>query len=110
MHRDRNKNIKQGIREPLDKEIHDIVYSNKSGIPFDLKEWKIREEFRGGKSWHLPSKELIEVLLEYSPILSVGCGLAYTESKAIEAGADIICTDAYSDTNNYCKGKYYLYD
>ena len=68
-----------------------------------------REKFRVGTSWHVPTQELITKLLEYGPIVSVGCGFGYTESIAIVQGADIIATDIQPNKKNgWCRdGKFH---
>ena len=64
---------------------------------YDLDTWsKIyskRDQFRKGISWHIPSQNLIDCLVEHSPIVSVGSGLGFTEKKAIISGANIVMTD-----------------
>jgi len=74
-----------------------------------VKDWEKRDNFRSGTSWHLPSSDIIDALIKYGPILSVGSGFGYTESLAKEKGADIIATDISPDKNNgWCrKGKYH---
>ena len=74
-----------------------------------VENWEKREDFRSGTSWHIPTKELVASLVEYSPMVSVGSGFAYTESLAIKEGADIISTDLSPDSNNHwCRdGKFY---
>ena len=64
----------------------------------------IREEFRTKISWHIPSQSLIDLMAEYSPLLSVASGHAYTESIAFKQGVDIISTDISPKNNGWCKG------
>jgi hypothetical protein len=72
-----------------------------------IKEWTERENFVHTKSWHIPSDSLIEALKKYTPLVSVGAGLGYTESLAIKEGVDIIATDLYPDP---CVNKYFKND
>ncbi len=68
------------------------------------RDFEKREEFRTGVSWHIPTESLIESLKQYSPIVSVGCGLGYSETLALERGADIILTDLSPGSDNrWCK-------
>jgi hypothetical protein len=71
--------------------------------------WNKREDFRSGTSWHIPTKELVDSLVEYSPIVSVGSGFAYTESLAVKEGADIVATDlSPNKKNTWCRdGEFY---
>jgi hypothetical protein len=73
------------------------------------KSYESREDFRSGVSWHVPTQFLIELMARYSPLVSVGCGFAYTESLAIEQGVDVIPTDLSPNiTNQWCrKGKFF---
>lgn len=74
----------------------------------DIKHWKLREQFRQGISWHIPTQEIIDLILKITPCVSIGAGLAYTESLAIKAGADIIATDIEPTKNNsWCQGECY---
>ena len=60
--------------------------------------------FRKGVSWHIPTQELIDHLIAYGPLVSVGSGYGYTESLAISKGVDIIATDINpTDTNGWCR-------
>ena len=69
-----------------------------------LNDWETQDSFRHGTSWHLPSEDLIATLVEHGPILSVGAGYGYTESLALEKGADLIATDiAPNDKNQWCR-------
>jgi hypothetical protein len=69
-----------------------------------LSDWETQDSFRHGTSWHLPSEDLVATLVEYGPILSVGAGYGYTESLALEKGADLIATDiAPNDRNQWCR-------
>ena len=75
---------------------------------FSVEKWADnfykREEFRKGISWHIPTNDLIDTLKKYSPIVSVGCGFAYTEKLAEKEGANIILTDISPDLDNkWCK-------
>jgi hypothetical protein len=71
-----------------------------------IEEWDKREKFRSGVSWHVPTQEVINLLLNYGPIVSVGSGFAYTESIAIAQGADIISTDIEpNEKNGWCRGE-----
>jgi hypothetical protein len=62
--------------------------------------FKKREDFRKGVSWHIPTQELVDAIKKYSPIVSVGCGFGYTEKLAEKEGADIILTDISPDIQN----------
>ena len=63
-----------------------------------------REEYRTSVSWHIPNRDLIECLLRFGPIISVGSGYAYTESIAKSSGCDIIATDLSDPENNgWCR-------
>ena len=67
--------------------------------------FKLREEFRRGISWHIPSDSLISELEKYQPIISVGSGHAYTEALAKERKIDIIATDIKPNfENRWCRG------
>ena len=69
-----------------------------------VRDWEVQDAFRHGTSWHLPSEDLVATLVEYGPILSVGAGYGYTESLALEKGADLIATDiAPNDRNQWCR-------
>lgn len=68
---------------------------------FDADLFRKREEFRIGISWHIPTDELINAIKEYSPVVSVASGFAYTESLAIKEGADVIATDVCPNKDNH---------
>ena len=82
--------------------------------PFDAEKFANdyikRDNFRHSVSWHIPTSSLIDLLKEFSPIVSIGAGFAYTESIASEKGADIIATDIQpNDKNKWCtKGEFYM--
>lgn len=91
----------------------DPEYKNllkQSSRVFSLEDFKKKDLFRTGTSWHIPTQSLIDILVEFSPIVGVGSGYGYTESLAKKAGADIIATDMNPDsTNQWLKsGKSYL--
>ena len=75
-----------------------------------MKHWGPREECRKSVCWHVPSKDLIEECVKYSPLVSVGSGYAFTECKIQDAGGDIIATDISPyKGNTWCKdGKAYM--
>lgn len=77
---------------------------------FDADLFRKREEFRIGISWHIPTDELINAIKEYSPVVSVASGFAYTESLAIKEGADVIATDVCPNKDNHwCRdGIFYI--
>ena len=77
---------------------------------FDADLFRKREEFRIGISWHIPTDELINAIKEYSPVVSVASGFAYTESLAIKEGADVIATDVCPNKHNHwCRdGIFYI--
>lgn len=67
--------------------------------------WTLREKFRTSVSWHIPTKSLLYLLKEYSPIVSIASGFAYTESLANNIGADVIATDICpNEKNKWCIG------
>ena len=68
----------------------------------DIKLYKDKDNFRTKVSWHVPTVSLISLLVKSGPIVSVGCGNAFTESQAISQGADIICTDLTPPPNLWC--------
>lgn len=72
---------------------------------FDVQSYIERDNFRRGISWHIPTESLLDLLVRLSPIVSVGSGLGYTESLAIQKGADIKATDARLDGNGWCDNK-----
>jgi hypothetical protein len=97
-------------------DIKEILIRRKSYFssePYDpksvMEDWEKRDNFRSGTSWHLPSQNIIDSIVKYGPILSVGAGFGYTESLAKSQGADIISTDISPDKDNkWChKGKYH---
>ena len=67
-----------------------------------------REKYRKGVSWHIPTDDLVNLIISYGPIVSVGCGFANTESIVNERGGDIISTDINpTSTNGWCNdGEY----
>lgn len=81
-----------------DSDIFEYLRTPASSI---VEVWEKREDFRSGTSWHLPTRELVDSILEYSPMVSVGSGFGYTESLAIKDGADIIATDLSPDKKNH---------
>ena len=88
-----------------------LAKDQNSPMGFDsIEDYRLREEFRKQTSWHIPSQSLINLILEHSPIVSIGCGHAYTESLASKNGADIICTDLSPHSGNgWCRGdKFYM--
>lgn len=95
----------------VDKEWEQVVLDGtirSSIVHFHPEKWASnfhkRESFRKGVSWHIPTNDLIDTLKKYSPIVSVGCGFAYTENLAEKEGADIILTDLAPDLDNkWCK-------
>lgn len=62
-----------------------------------------REKYRKSISWHIPSDDIIERIIKYGPVISVGSGYGYTESIAIEKGGDVICSDISPGSNGWCK-------
>jgi hypothetical protein len=66
-------------------------------VKFEISSYEKRSEFVHNSSFHLPSDSLIGLLCEMQPILSVGCGLGFTESLAIKKNCDIVCVDLYPD-------------
>ena len=89
-------------------------YSDSFGSTFNVKNYitsyQKREEFRTGVSWHIPTKELIQELIKYAPLVSVCSGFGYTESLLKLQNIDIIATDIEpNDNNGWCKkGTYFL--
>lgn len=89
-----------------------IIDDLKKGSVFDFsdptsatKSFSRREDFRKGVSWHVPTIELVDLILKYGPLVSVGSGFAYTESLVKKRGGDIIPTDIEPTENNYwCRG------
>ena len=94
-----------------------VIVSRKSSDYFSsgydsrtmMSDYEKRDDFRSGTSWHLPTEDLIQAIIKYGPILSVGSGFGYTESLAKSQGADIIASDINPDSNNkWCRdGKYH---
>ncbi len=85
------------------------------GSRFDVntlsESFTVREKYRKGVSWHIPTDELIDLIISYGPIVSVGSGFANTESIIKERGGDIIATDINpSDSNGWCKDGQYKMD
>jgi len=74
-----------------------------------MEDYKKMDDFRHGTSWHIPSQDLVDSIIKYGPILSVGSGFGYTESLAKSQGADIIASDINPDiSNKWCRdGKYH---
>lgn len=62
-----------------------------------ISSYQRRHEFCGNKAFHLPTEELISLLCKFQPLISVGCGLGFTEAHAQKAGCDIIPVDLYPD-------------
>lgn len=87
------------IDEEWKKALEDGISRN---IPSEkwIENFKKREDFRKGISWHIPTKSLVDLIKKYSPIVSVGCGLGYTERLSEKEGADIILTDISPDSQN----------
>jgi hypothetical protein len=83
----------------------------RSGIDPDefYKRYDVREKFRIGVSWHIPTDIIVNTLIKYGPIVSIGSGFAYTESMVKEKGGDIIPTDIEpSEFNKWCRnGNFY---
>lgn len=76
-------------------------------LNFSSEDWENMWNFRREISWHIPSDSLIDLLKSYSPIVSVGSGLAYTEKMVLEKGGEIVATDLYPDkTNKWCTGEF----
>jgi len=97
----------------LEKKYRELLARDKSslfGLNTSTEDFHEKNVFRYTVSWHIPSKSLIDELILFSPIVSVGCGHAYTESLASERGADIICTDlSPHQGNGWCRGdKFYM--
>lgn len=73
------------------------------------EDWELRQKFRTGVSWHIPSESLVELIKEHSPVVSVGSGFAYTESLVLERGGDVIATDINPDRDNkWCSDGEYM--
>jgi len=74
-----------------------------------IEDWECRDNFKKTTSWHIPSGELVRALVKLGPVVSVGAGYGYTESLALELGADLIATDIKpNSSNSWCRGgKYY---
>jgi hypothetical protein len=95
----------------VEKEWEQVVLDGtirSSIVHFSYEKWVSnfgkRESFRKGISWHIPTRDLVDTIKKYSPIVSVGCGFAYTEKLAEKEGADIILTDISPDLDNkWCK-------
>jgi hypothetical protein len=66
---------------------------NPSGPSF--QSYLERINFCKNSSYHLPTHSLIFLMCKTQPLLSVGCGLGFTESYALKEGCDIICVDLY---------------
>ena len=93
-----------------------VIEDLKKGFGFDFsdpmsdsKTFSRREDFRKGVSWHVPTEELVDLILKYGPLVSVGSGFAYTESLVKQRGGDIIPTDIEPTENNpWCRdGDFY---
>jgi len=95
----------------LEKEWQDLIIKDKNReFVLDYDIYVKKDKFRSGISWHIPTQDLVDLIIENSPILSVGSGFAYTEKLAMDQGADIIATDIEpSEKNNWChEGKFYM--
>ena len=95
----------------LEKEWRDlIVADNNRRFTLDYEVYVKRDKFRSGISWHIPNQGLIDLIVENSPIVSVGSGFGYSEKLASDQGADIIATDLEpTEKNHWCsEGKYYI--
>jgi hypothetical protein len=91
----------------VDDKWKDVITRDVARMSFSELDWEKRDNFRTGISWHIPTESLVELIKCYSPVVSVGAGLAYTESIALEKGADIIATDISPDSlNKWCRGDY----
>jgi hypothetical protein len=87
----------------VEKKWEDVVHrgtTGRSSLNFLIEDWEMRDRFRHSVSWHIPTTDLVELIKSYSPVVSVGSGLAYTESIALEKGADILATDISPDEKN----------
>jgi len=72
--------------------------------------WLKRDHFRHGISWHIPTQSLVDLLVDLSPLVSVGSGFAYTESLVNQHGGNIIATDLTPGPGNvWCReGNVYM--
>jgi hypothetical protein len=60
---------------------------------FNLTRFTSRSELTTEYAWSIPSKEAIDCICKYSPIIEVGAGTGYWASLINSAGAKIHCYD-----------------
>ena len=77
----------------VDLEVYD--YSSGSREPINR-----RDALTAKYCWSVPTPELIEVFASAGPVVSVGSGTGYLESLLVQAGADVIATDAFLGERN----------
>ena len=62
-------------------------------VPYHLALWLARESLIAKYGFAIPCQEAIEALVELSPIVEIGCGLAYWASLINAAGGEVVPYD-----------------
>jgi len=89
------------LQNPYLEEVKNYIDFDRSDYLYNS--FEKRKELTRKYSWSIPSKEAIEEIIKYSPIIECGAGTGYWASLISKMGGDIVAFDLYptSEGKNY---------
>lgn len=91
----------------LDRIETEILPSLEGAKPFDMRLWKIRDEFTSNSAWAIPTSKVIDEIAEFVGgdfVVDVGCGHALWSALLKDKGVNILALDLEGEQReHYCR-------
>lgn len=92
--------VKGGVEPALAEEVRQALDAE-FVLDDDMIGWEARSKTVHYSSWAVPSAELLNFIIEFSPLIEVGAGTGFLARLLKIGGADVIATDKYPPNSRH---------